>query len=152
MIRLNRVDNGQRFAVTVSELTTIPDPVYLFHFIHDSTNKESVVILADISPNKARCNIFQIDGSLFSMDGWYSYRIHQQNSATNTDVFSSGDIVERGRLYVEALGAFNFIEPSDGPGEFIEFEPGDTSPDINTIRTTEDGGTRITEGGLIIIS
>ncbi len=100
--------------VTVTELTTIANPNYLFEFIHEQSFKSYVCILSNISSSTERYDEFiLIDGIDvdFEYNGSYLYNIYQQTSAINTDVNNTDGIVETGRAEViEAAAADIFYE------------------------------------------
>ena len=105
--------------VTVTELTTIANPNYLFEFIHEQSFKSYVCILSNISSSTERYDEFiLIDGIDvdFEYNGSYTYNIYQQTSAINTDVNNTDGIVETGRAEVIEAAAANIFYES--PIEF----------------------------------
>ena len=105
--------------VTVTELTTIANPNYLFEFIHEQSFKSYVCILSNISSSTERYDEFiLIDGVDvdFEYNGSYLYNIYQQTSAINTDVNNTDGIVETGRAEVIEAAAANIFYES--PIEF----------------------------------
>ncbi len=105
--------------VTVTELTTIANPNYLFEFIHEQSFKSYVCILSNISSSTERYDEFiLIDGIDvdFEYNGSYLYNIYQQTSAINTDVNNTDGIVETGRAEVIEAAAANIFYES--PIEF----------------------------------
>lgn len=100
--------------VTVTELTTIASPNYLFEFIHEQSFKSYVCILTNVSIATLRYDEFLlIDGVdvNFDYNGSYVYNIYQQTSSVNLDPTLSQGIVETGRAeVVEAAIANNFYE------------------------------------------
>lgn len=105
--------------VTVTELTTIANPNYLFEFIHEQSFKSYVCILSNISSSTERYDEFiLIDGVDvdFEYNGSYLYNIYQQTSAINTDVNNTDGIVETGRAEVIEASAANIFYES--PIEF----------------------------------
>ena len=102
MIKLQR-DAATTFVTTVTELTTIANPEYLFEFIEEMTNESYTCILADTSLYTSRYNEFTItDGSdlNFPIDGYYTYKIYEQaNGSGNTDP-TGLTMVEQGRAHV----------------------------------------------------
>jgi len=92
--------------MTVTELTTISNPEYLFEFINeqsDDNNDTQYCILADISTETERFNEFTItDGSDvdFPINGYYTYNVYEQaNGSGNLDP-DGLTVVEHGRIYV----------------------------------------------------
>jgi hypothetical protein len=102
MIKLLR-DGTTTFVATVTELTTISNPEYLFEFIEEQTDNSVYCILADTSTETTRFNEFSItDGTdvNFSVDGFYTYKIYEQaNGSGNLDP-DGLTMVEEGRAYV----------------------------------------------------
>ena len=100
--------------VTVTELTTIASPNYLFEFIHEQSFKSYVCILTNVSIATLRYDEFLlIDGVdlTFDYNGSYVYNIYQQTSAVILDPTLSQGIVETGRAeVVEAPTTNNFYE------------------------------------------
>ena len=100
--------------VTVTELTTIASPKYLFEFIHEQSFKSYVCILTNVSIATLRYDEFLlIDGVDLNFDynGSYVYNIYQQTSSVNLNPTLSQGIVETGRAeVVEAAIANNFYE------------------------------------------
>lgn len=98
--------------VTVTELTTIANPNYLFEFIHEQSYLSYVCILTNVSIATARFDEFLlIDGVdvTFDYNGSYIYNIYQQTSAVNLDPTLSQGIVETGRAEVtETATADNY--------------------------------------------
>lgn len=89
--------------VTVTELTTITNPEYVFEFEHEQTREKVACILSDISTSATRYNEFEItDGNdvTFPYSGDYIYRIYEQPSGTGTTTVSGLTMVEKGRAYV----------------------------------------------------
>lgn len=99
--------------VTATELTTIPNPNYLFEFIHEQSFDTQTCVLANVSQGIPRYDEFVlIDGVdvNFIYDGFYIYNIYQQTSPTNLDPALSQGLVETGRAHV--------IEADSQPNEF----------------------------------
>lgn len=101
VIKKDKEDN--KFICTLTELTTITNPNYLFTFIHDQQRKKINKILIDTSLHPERYNLFIIDEPIdidFEFSGDYTYEVREQVSAINTDPTLSGAVVERGRAIV----------------------------------------------------
>ena len=89
--------------MTVTELTTITAPNYLFQFIEEQSGDEVFCILTNISTGIPRYDEFTIiDGVdvTFPYAGFYTYKIYQQTSAINLDPALSQGLVEEGRAHV----------------------------------------------------
>ena len=89
--------------VTVTELTTITNPEYVFQFEHEQTSEKVACILSDTSTSATRYNEFEIiDGTdvTFPYSGNYIYRIFEQANGTGTTTVTGLNMVEKGRAYV----------------------------------------------------
>ena len=92
--------------VTVTELTTIANPNYLFEFIHEQSFKEYYCVLNNISTATPRFDEFLlIDGVdvNFDYNGYYIYNIYEQQSPGNLDPNNTVSMVETGRAEVIEL-------------------------------------------------
>ena len=102
MLRIERYQLNQ-LIVTVSELTTIPAPHYLFEFIEEQTQEAVYCILPNISTGIPRYDEFELTDGIevtFPYAGFYTYKIYQQASAVNLDPALSAGLVEEGRAHV----------------------------------------------------
>lgn len=113
MILINK-GQGNTVALTLTEKTTISDPVYyLFHFQQQQKNENYYFIAADTSQYPIRYNLFNIvetsnpdplAGEVsISLPGRCLYFIYAQNSATNLDPEDADELVEQG--FVEVKGS-----------------------------------------------
>ena len=92
--------------VTVTELTTIANPSYLFEFVHEQSFKEYRCVLNNISTATPRFDEFLlIDGVdvNFDYNGYYIYNIYEQQSPGNLDPALTVSKVETGRAEVIEL-------------------------------------------------
>jgi hypothetical protein len=108
MINLNFGSNN--VALTLTESTTISNPKYLFQFVNDTSLEEVVFIASDTSNFKERYNLFVIqlvaknainllNGQIYLSDnGYWSYNVYEQASASNLNVEDSGALVETGKV------------------------------------------------------
>lgn len=112
MIRIERNQDVNVFAVTLNERKTLNNPFYLFVFESVETKSVTRIVLVDTSPAKDRYNRFQINTSFFDFDGWYNYTVYQQDDYQNTDIELTNGIVETGRLFVAATEIQNYITPN----------------------------------------
>lgn len=104
MILINKDNSTQDLVLTLTELTTIADPVYLLVLKNEFTDNLTRYILQDnVSANLNRYDHFQVDTSLFNdLDtGDYSYTIYQSDSI-NYDETTLGNYVETGKAKVTA--------------------------------------------------
>ncbi len=95
--------------LTLTDKTTISNPVYLFEFINNQTKQTYTCICQDLATEaqKARFNTFDItegvddrlnSSLILGLAGQYVYNIHQQTSVTNLDPDLAEGIVERGYM------------------------------------------------------
>lgn len=106
MIRILR-DGTTTFVMTLTELTTITNPEYLFEFVEEQTQESYFCILSDTSTSKTRFNEFTIvDGTdiNFPIDGFYTYKVYEQEVSGNLDP-TGKSMVETGRVHVYIVDA-----------------------------------------------
>ena len=103
--------------MTITELTTIPNPHYLFEFIHEQSLKSYVFTdfdMPNISIAKERYDeLTFIDGVCFVIEylGSYIYNVYQQTDPSNLDPTLTQGLVETGRAEaVDAPATNNFYE------------------------------------------
>ena len=102
MLRIER-NQASTLIVTVSELTTIASPNYLFQFIEEQSGDEVFCILTNISTGIPRYDEFIVTDTVdvtFPYNGFYTYKIYQQTSSVNLDPELSQGLVEEGRAHV----------------------------------------------------
>lgn len=89
--------------MTLTELTTISNPEYLFQFIEEQSDESVFCILTDTSMNKSRFNEFTISDGIdvvFPIDGFYSYKVFEQSNGSGNLNPSGLNVVEVGRVHV----------------------------------------------------
>jgi hypothetical protein len=89
--------------ITVTELTTIQNPKYLFEFIEEQNDSKVYCILDNISTSTERFDEFVIEDGVdvtFPYNGFYTYKVYQQESTTNLDPLLADGLVEEGRAHV----------------------------------------------------
>lgn len=117
--------------LTLTESTTISNPIYLFEFVNDLTQEVICFISSDTSNFKERFNQFNIQlvskqnenlltGLIYLKDkGYYSYSVYQQNSSLNLNPDNALGLVEVGKVF------YNFNEDNsielDSNNEFIVY-------------------------------
>lgn len=102
MLKLQR-DAATTFVITVTELTTISNPEYLFEFIEEQTDESYYCILSDTSLYTGRYNEFTItDGTdlNFPIDGYYTYKVYEQSNGSGNLDPTGLTMVEEGRAWV----------------------------------------------------
>ena len=100
---LIRKGETNKIVVTLSELTTIAPPYYLFRVVDDIDKTEYAFVLEDISIYGQRYNEFElIEGETVEFEnlGFYHYYIYEQDNNTNLDYTLAGGLVELGKLKV----------------------------------------------------
>lgn len=93
--------------VTVTELTTITNPEYVFEFEYEQTGEKVACILSDTSTSQTRYNSFTFeDGVNAELPdvGDYIYRVFEQPAGTGTTTTTGLNRVEKGRAYVYDSG------------------------------------------------
>ena len=113
MILLNR-SSTNKSVFTLFEKTTLTPVYYLFEFTDGDTNTSKLFTGVDISTNKPRYNEFVIEltegvedllNSVINLqvNGYYTYKVYEQSSATNLLVANAGAIVELGKVKVDGI-------------------------------------------------
>jgi hypothetical protein len=64
------------------------------------TNEEKKIVLIDQSTHKARYNLFEISGDFFNGEGWYTYKVFEQEIEDNIDLEATVGLVEIGRAFI----------------------------------------------------
>lgn len=102
MIYLNTANNSDKIVVTLTELTTIESPFYLFVFTHVLTKQVIAFIAgADESTHPERYNQFDIDTAVVFEDapnGEWHYVAYQQDNDENTNPALTDGEVENGKM------------------------------------------------------
>ena len=95
--------------LTLTELTTIDPVEYVFTFEEEQTHQiVSCVLSNNLSTSITRYDEFiLIDGTdvTFPIDGFYTYRVYEQELGTGTTNTSGLTMVEKGRAYVYKAAA-----------------------------------------------
>ena len=112
-------------SLTLTELTTISNPTYLFVFTNDTSNGEFICIAADLSSYKYRANKFlmtfsatpnallgQLSTSM--MSGFYHYKVYAQTSPTNLDPTLANEVVELGKMKIADVTATSYTYEYNG--------------------------------------
>lgn len=121
MVRLQHTSQVQQFALTLTELSTLVNPIYLLVFVCDMTRDVQAIVLPDMSNRKGRYNLFELSGTFFNNEGWHSYTVYEQESEDNTDPAQTTGIVERGRVFIEGISTTEFIENNSTQNNFKEY-------------------------------
>lgn len=116
MLLISALEQEQNIVVTLTEKVTITNPFYLFSFIHTETRQNVSFVLSyesDQSGYKDRFNHFVIDAAeVFEgkAQGEWVYKIYEQESSTNTNVSSTGSLLETGKMQLTGNRAVVFTE------------------------------------------
>jgi len=106
MILINKDNSKQNLVLTLAELTTIANPVYLLVLKSDfNGNSYRFILQNNLSSSTIRYDYFQLDTSLFTnLDtGIYSYKVYQSGSIAY-DETTLGNSIESGKAEVFASG------------------------------------------------
>ena len=115
-LKKNQVNNN--IALTLTEKTTISNPVYLFGFEAQQRKVKYYCICQDVAPTsqKDRVNLFNItegindplnSSLILGLQGRYNYFIYEQVSTTNLDP-TGLTIIERGLMTLKGTQASNY--------------------------------------------
>jgi hypothetical protein len=105
MINLTK-GNTETLILTLKEKQTILDANFLFVFQSRTTNdkvKFVIVNSADQSLYQDRYNQFSLVVNTYFAnveEGWYTYKVYEQASTTNTNEANAGAIVETGLMFL----------------------------------------------------
>lgn len=123
MIRLTQ-NTSSNVVLTLSEVTTLSNPYYVFEFISDDTNISKVFTGVDISSNISRYNEFVIElntvedlnNSIIDLKtkGFYRYKIYSTAILNDLDLNNVTELVESGKVYVKGLEQISKVTYSGG--------------------------------------
>lgn len=129
MIQIQQTTSNEVF-LTLTELSTLESPVYLFQFICDQSKEEFTFIAADESEYTDRYNKFTIiekvnpdnlEGEVrLAIKGYYTYKVWEQVSTTNLDPPDT-DPLEQGKVRV--AGTSDTVYTHDYPTETTVYNP-----------------------------
>lgn len=130
---LKKLSTNSDIALTLTEKSTLSEPIYLFEFINKATKVSYTCICTDLATEtqKVRVNLFEIiegvddrlNGSLIlGYSGQYEYIIYEQESTINLDTSLAVGIVERGEMrLIKDIESNSFVE-YDFEINYIEYE------------------------------
>ena len=104
MIKLTK-GNTETLILTLKEKQTILDANFLFVFQSRTTNdkvKFVIVNSADQSLYQDRYNQFSLVVNTYFAnveEGWYTYKVYEQASTSNTNEANAGAVVETGLMF-----------------------------------------------------
>jgi hypothetical protein len=103
-----------RVVLTLSETSTLVSPFYLFEFIPEFSQSNSIFFTtSDLSPSTFRYNLFDIKLSstgstsggtnvaLNLVPGQYQYKVYESTGQTLSISATTGNVVESGRMVVD---------------------------------------------------
>lgn len=128
MILLNKSLDTQDIFLTLTELTTIVNPVYLLVLSNDFTKTVTRFVLQNnLSDDLNRYDHYQLATALISSleQGLYTYRVYQSVTATNDETLL-GNAIECGKAKVIDPGAI--VQPiiyESVPTEFVTYNSND---------------------------
>jgi hypothetical protein len=105
MIKLTK-GNTETLILTLKEKQTILDANFLFVFQSRTTNDKVKFVLvnsADQSLYKDRYNQFSLVVNTYFAnveEGWYTYKVYEQASSSNTNEANAGAVVETGLMFL----------------------------------------------------
>lgn len=111
MLVVNKSSNNE-LILTITEKSTLTDPVYLFKFTSDYNSTSKYVIIEDTSDYTYRYNKFILTESVtevltsgtvnFNPSGFWSYEVYEQTSTSNLNPQLSDNTqpLERGKMLV----------------------------------------------------
>lgn len=110
MISIVRASSND-VCLTLTEKTTISNPIYLFSFTNPQSGTNKTFIAYDRSLYIDRYNEFTIiekasnpnnlQGEVtLTLEGYWNYEIYAQTSTTNLVVANATELVEKGKVYV----------------------------------------------------
>ena len=109
MIRLEQ-DFSNEVVLTLSEVTTLANPYYVFVFTNDDTGVSKTFTGVDISSNIVRYNEFVIElnpiedleNSVIDIEkGFHAYKIYSTAVQNDLDIANTTELVESGIVYVD---------------------------------------------------
>ena|SRR5690348_17129793 len=116
MLQFKQDDTAAMIVLTLTELVTVNTPYYLFVFTHVTTKDQVAFVKAeadDESEYPDRYNQFTIDASnVFDGKpvGEWHYKVHEQESAINTDPAAAGAVLEFGKMILDRSAEFGFTK------------------------------------------
>ena len=97
-------DEVNQIILTLTEVSTLPNPYYLFVFQNEMDKLSSPITFytADLSAYPERFNQFELDEpvDLELVKGQYTYSIYESSITPPTIANSTGVVIEEGRMVV----------------------------------------------------
>lgn len=123
MLQFKQNDTAVAIILTLTELTTLSAPFYLFSFTHVLTKDVVAFVKSDEddeSDYPARYNQFTIDPETTfagEQPGEWHYRVFEQDNADNLDPTLATGLLESGKMILDRTEDFAF-ELYDSPTSF----------------------------------
>lgn len=108
------LDEPATVFLTLSELTTIAQPFYLFVFERRVASDAPVAVVLQPTLSNERFDQFEIDSAtLFAGQdpGQWTYKVYEQDGGQNLDPLSSGAMIESGTMDLHPLSPFKYAQP-----------------------------------------
>lgn len=120
MIVLNR-ETANEVHITVTEKTTITNPVYIFRLTSETSNATKQFVSTDVSTNTIRYNKFiietvedsgseDLDNAIVHMilEGFYNYEVYEAIAGSDASTSIVGlNVVESGKCFLNGPEGFN---------------------------------------------
>lgn len=114
MLEFRQNDTAVALILTLTELTTLSAPFYLFAFTHVTTKDTVAFVKSDAddeSDYPQRYNQFTIDpAAIFAgaNTGEWHYKVYEQTAADNLDPSLAGVILEYGKMILDRSTDFAY--------------------------------------------
>lgn len=114
MLEFRQNETAVAIILTLTELTTLPAPFYLFVFTHVTTKDQVVFVKSDAddeSDYPQRYNQFTIDPAVLFLGkntGEWHYQVYEQDNGSNLDPALTTSKLEDGKLILERSADFAF--------------------------------------------
>lgn len=95
-------NQSNTITLTLSEKCDLQLPNFLFCFHNDLSGEDINLVLTDTSQFTSRYNRFTLvePSTALFMEGYWSYEVYEQASASNTDKALASQLVEIGKMKV----------------------------------------------------
>ena len=136
MLFLRQEQTNTVYLTLTESLTITATPVYyLFRFMSDTTNDETLFVAEDLSTNISRFNKFNITltagttnltaGTISIANGAGKYEVYEQYTQTNLDLTgTTGVVIERGMIQVSGSSNSYITQSYSGnPTTYNFYEP-----------------------------
>jgi hypothetical protein len=114
MLELTKGQAAEKIILTLTELTTLAEPNFLFIFVHTLTRAEVKFVKLnsdDESDYPSRFNKFTVNTAVLFLNqpvGEWLYTAYEQASAVNTDPLATTGVVETGKMMLKPASEFEY--------------------------------------------